>query len=83
MIHRILRMGDANLLKKAQIVPTPQINTPALNELIEDMFETMRAAGGAGLAAPQIGIDQRIVIFGFDKLTRYPDAEPVPATVHL
>jgi peptide deformylase len=81
MIHPILRMGDARLLRIAKPVPTSALGSRALNELVEDMFETMRAAGGAGLAAPQIGVDLRVVIFGFDRLERYPDAPPVPPTV--
>lgn len=61
--------------------PVKQFNTPELNQLIEDMYETMYAADGAGLAAPQIGINQRVVIFGYDENNRYPDAPPVPKTV--
>jgi peptide deformylase len=78
-IREILKMGDERLLRVAQSVT--QFNTPALNTLIDDMFETMRAASGAGLAAPQIGVDLQVVIFGFGKNQRYPDAPPVPETV--
>jgi peptide deformylase len=78
-IQEILKMGDERLLRVAESVT--QFNTPALNTLIEDMFETMRAANGAGLAAPQIGVDLAVVIFGFGKNQRYPDAPPVPETV--
>jgi peptide deformylase len=78
-IREILKMGDERLLRVAGAVT--QFNTPALNTLIEDMFETMRAANGAGLAAPQIGVDLAVVIFGFGKNQRYPDAPPVPETV--
>jgi peptide deformylase len=77
--REILKMGDERLLRIAE--PVVQFNTPALNTLIEDMFETMRAANGAGLAAPQIGVDLAVVIFGFGKNQRYPDAPPVPETV--
>ncbi len=78
-IREILKMGDERLLRIAQ--PVEQFNTPAFHTLIEDMFETMRAANGAGLAAPQIGVNLQLVIFGFGKNQRYPDAPPVPETV--
>ncbi len=81
MIHPILRMGDPRLLRVAPKVPSAQIGGTHLHQLVEDMFETMHAAGGAGLAAPQIGVDLRVVIFGFSTLERYPDAPPVPPTV--
>jgi peptide deformylase len=54
-----------------------------LDALIADMFETMHAAGGVGLAAPQIGVDLQLVIFGFEHSERYPDAPPVPRTILL
>ncbi|MCA3218813.1 MAG: peptide deformylase [Burkholderiales bacterium] len=79
MIHPILKMGDARLLRVAE--PVSVFDTPELHRLIGDMFETMHAAGGAGLAAPQIGVNLRLVIFGFEKVARYPDAPPVPPTV--
>ncbi len=79
MIHPILRMGDARLLRVAQ--PVVAFDTPELHELVADMFETMHAASGAGLAAPQIGVDLRLVIFGYASNPRYPDADPVPPTV--
>ncbi len=78
-VHAILRMGDPRLLRIAQ--PVERFATPELRELVADMFETMRAANGAGLAAPQIGVDLQFVIFGFGRNARYPDAEPVPETV--
>lgn len=78
-VHAILRMGDPRLLRIAQ--PVERFATPELRELVADMFETMRAANGAGLAAPQIGVDLQLVIFGFGRNARYPDAEPVPETV--
>ena len=80
-IHEILKMGDARLLRVAAKVPASSINTPELNRLIDDMFETMAAANGAGLAAPQIGVDLQLVIFGFQRNARYPEAPPVPPTV--
>jgi peptide deformylase len=79
VIHPILKMGDARLLRVAE--PVTAFDTPELHRLIDDMFETMHAAGGAGLAAPQIGVNLRLVIFGFEKVARYPDAPPVPPTV--
>lgn len=82
MIHDILRMGDPRLLRVAQ--PVEQFDTPELHALIADMFETMHHANGAGLAAPQIGVDRRLVIFGFaERNQRYPDEDPVPETVLL
>jgi peptide deformylase len=78
-VREILKMGDARLLRVAQ--PVREFGTPDLRALIEDMFDTMAAANGAGLAAPQIGVDLRLVIFGFERNERYPDAPPVPQTV--
>jgi peptide deformylase len=78
-VHEILRMGDARLLRVAP--PVREFATPELHALIADMFDTMRAANGAGLAAPQIGVDLQLVIFGFTHNARYPDAPEVPSTV--
>ncbi len=78
-VHEILRMGDPRLLRQAE--PVREFNSPALDALVGDMFETMHAANGAGLAAPQIGVNAQLVIFGFKQNTRYPDASPVPETV--
>lgn len=78
-IRDILKMGDPRLLRQAQTVE--RFDTPELHALIADMFDTMRAANGAGLAAPQIGVDRQIVIFGFKQNARYPDAPAVPETV--
>lgn len=78
-VRDILKMGDPRLLRQAQ--PVTQFGTPELNALIQDMFDTMHAANGAGLAAPQIGEDLQIVIFGFKQNARYPDAPAVPETV--
>ncbi|TMH34256.1 MAG: peptide deformylase [Betaproteobacteria bacterium] len=75
MIHPILRMGDPRLFQRSQAVQ--QLGTPELKALVADMRETMLAASGAGLAAPQIGVPLRVVIFGFEHNQRYPDAEPV------
>ncbi len=79
MIRQILRMGDPRLLQISQ--PVERFGTPELQELLRDMHETMTAANGAGLAAPQIGVPLRVVIFGVQHNPRYPDAEPVPFTV--
>ena len=78
-IREILKMGDPRLLRVAQ--PAREFDTPELHALIDDMQDTMRAANGAGLAAPQIGVDLQLVIFGFGKNQRYPDAPAVPETV--
>jgi peptide deformylase len=72
MIRTVLRMGDARF---------ERFGTPQLRELVADMFDTMRALNGAGLAAPQIGVDLRVVIFGFTSSPRYPDAQAVPETI--
>ncbi|MCY7316249.1 MAG: peptide deformylase [Rubrivivax sp.] len=80
-VHEILKMGDPRLLRVAQ--PVRAFDTPALHALIADMFDTMEAAQGAGLAAPQIGVDLQLVIFGFTHNARYPDRPPVPRTVLL
>jgi peptide deformylase len=78
-IRDILKMGDERLLRIAQ--PVRQFRTPELQALVIDLFDTMEAANGAGLAAPQIGVDLQVVIFGFAKNDRYPEAPPVPLTV--
>ena len=80
-IQEILKMGDARLLRVAR--PVERFGTPELRALAADMFETMRAVNGAGLAAPQIGVDLQLVIFGFRHNDRYPDAPAVPETVLL
>jgi peptide deformylase len=80
-VREILKMGDERLLRVAQ--PVGEFGTPALHALVADMFETMAAVNGAGLAAPQIGVDLQLVIFGFERNKRYPDAPPVPMTVLL
>jgi peptide deformylase len=80
-VREILKMGDPRLLRVAAPVPAEELGSAALLALVDDMFETMAAANGAGLAAPQIGIDRQLVIFGFERNARYPDAPPVPPTV--
>jgi peptide deformylase len=79
MIRDVLRMGDPRLLEVAR--PVEAFATPELLALIEDMRETMAHLNGAGLAAPQIGVGLRVVIFGVQSNPRYPDAEEVPDTV--
>ena len=78
-VREILKMGDKRLLRVAQ--PVLNFGGPDLLALVDDMKDTMLAANGAGLAAPQIGVDLQLVIFGFERNQRYPDAEPVPYTV--
>ena len=80
-VREILRMGDPRLLKVARHVTA--FDTPELHALVADLFDTMAAANGAGLAAPQIGVDLAVVIFGFDHNERYPEAPAVPRTVLL
>ena len=80
-VRDILKMGDPRLLRQAE--PVSRFDTPELHALIADMFDTMHAANGAGLAAPQIGVNLQLVIFGFSNNARYPDAPPVPETVLL
>ena len=79
MIREVLRMGDPRLLRVAQ--PIEEFNTQELDALIADMLDTMRHLDGVGLAAPQIGADLRLVIFGFESSARYPDAPEIPFTV--
>jgi peptide deformylase len=79
MIRDVLRMGDPRLWQKS--LPVTTFNTPELNELLRDLRDTMAQLNGAGLAAPQIAVPLRVVIFGVTSNPRYPDIEPVPDTV--
>jgi peptide deformylase len=79
MIRPVLRMGDPRLWQKSR--PAGEFKTAELNELLQDMRDTMAHLNGAGLAAPQIGVPLRVVIFGVTANPRYPDIEPVPDTV--
>jgi len=79
MIRDVLRMGDERLLRRS--VEVERFGTPELAELLQDMRDTMAHMNGAGLAAPQIGVNLRVVIFGVHANPRYPDAEEVPDTV--
>jgi len=78
-IRTVLRMGDVRLLQRSE--PVSEFDTPQLHALLTDMRDTMHDLNGAGLAAPQIGVGLRVVIFGVQKNSRYPDAEEVPQTV--
>lgn len=81
-VREILKMGDPRLLRIAQ--PVTKFDTDSIHLLVSDLFDTMRAVNGAGLAAPQIGVDLQLVIFGTDQVNpRYPDAPLVPRTVLL
>jgi peptide deformylase len=78
-VHRILRMGDPRLRQPAAVVDV--LDTRELHDLVADMWDTMNAYDGAGLAAVQISVPLRVVVFGIDHNPRYPDAPPVPSTV--
>ena len=79
-VRPILKMGDARLLRVAR--PVQAFASAALAELVQDLFDTMHDANGAGIAAPQIGVDLQLVIFGTGAMNpRYPDAPLVPRTV--
>ncbi|WP_287366318.1 peptide deformylase [Thauera sp.] len=80
-VRALLKMGDPRLLAPA--APVTAFDTPELEVLIADMFDTMTVSGGVGLAAPQIGVGLQVVVFGFERSERYPDAPPVPQTVLL
>lgn len=78
-VRNILKMGDPRLLEVS--LPVDPIDATALAPLLNDMWDTMAQANGAGLAAPQIGVMRRIVIFGYQINPRYPEAPPMPETV--
>ena len=78
-IREVLKMGDPRLLAVAE--PVLEFGTPELDSLLADMRDTMRHLNGAGLAAPQIGVGARVVIFGFEENARYPEEDPIPFTV--
>jgi peptide deformylase len=75
----VLKMGEKSLLEKSKMVE--RFDTAELDELLIDMWDTMAAEDGAGLAAPQIGVNLRVVIFGYDDNSRYPDAPSIPQTI--
>jgi len=78
-VQKVLKMGNSLLYQRAEEVRT--FHTPDLDALIRDMFDTMVALNGAGLAAPQIGVSRRVVIFEVQSNPRYPEAEAVPRTI--
>jgi len=78
-VKAVLKMGERSLLEKS--IEVEKFNTPELDALINDMWDTMAAEDGAGLAAPQIGVNLRVVIFGYENNPRYPDAPSVPQTI--
>jgi len=78
-VREVIKIGNPLLLQVSE--PVTKFNTPELETLIADMFDTMASLNGAGLAAPQIGVLKRLVIFGVEENPRYPDAEPVPTTI--
>lgn len=78
-VRDIVRMGDPRLLEQAQ--PVERFGTPALRALVIDLLDTMKQMNGAGIAAPQIGVGQQVVIFGGFRSSRYPDADEIPFTV--
>jgi peptide deformylase len=80
-IRSILKMGDPLLLRDSIPIPINQISSIEIQTLINDMLETMYSRNGAGLAAPQFGVNKQIVVFGFEKNIRYPDAEPIEQTI--
>jgi len=81
-VHHILKMGDPRLLRVARPVAPSAFGSPELCQWVTDLFDTMHAANGAGLAAPQIGLDLQLVVFGSDQPNpRYPDRPRVPVTV--
>lgn len=79
MVREILKMGDPRLLLPSKAIV--EVPSKEIDALVVDMLDTMQSAGGVGLAAPQIGVDMQVVIFGFERSERYPDALPIPFTV--
>ena len=78
-VRTVLRMGDPRLLSIAR--PITDFASPQLATLLDDLFDTMRAHDGVGIAAPQIGVDLQVVVFGFESNPCYPDAPGVPETI--
>jgi peptide deformylase len=79
VIRQIVRMGEPVLVRAAE--PVEHMGTGELRDLAEDMWQTMEQAGGVGLAAPQVAVGLRVIVFGFEHSSRYPHAPPVPPTV--
>jgi peptide deformylase len=80
-IYPILKMGSPSLLEISEPVRVDAISSDAIQLLIDSLLETMLATNGAGLAAPQIGVNKQIVVFGFEKNVRYPNAPAIPETI--
>lgn len=80
-IRPILKMGEPLLLQTAIQVPPEAIASNEIQDIIQDLLDTMKDANGAGLAAPQIGISLQIVVFGFEKNVRYPNEDPILETI--
>ena len=78
-IKSVVKMGNAKLATPS--LPVTDFSSGELNELINDMLDTMKEKGGIGIAAPQIGCNLRVVMFGFEKSERYPNEKPIPFTV--
>lgn len=78
-VKTVLRMGEKSLLERS--IEVEEFGTPGLDQLITDMWDTMEEENGAGLAAPQIGVNIRVVIFGYEENPRYPEAPPIPQTI--
>ena len=78
-VRTLLRMGDSRLLQRSAVIEDP--HAPEIAELLRDMRDTMQANDGAGLAAPQIGVPLRVIVFGVEDNPRYPDVAPIPNTV--
>ena len=78
-VRRVLKMGDPDLLRVSE--PVKVLDNSELDELIADLWETMEAEGGVGIAAPQVGVAQRVVVFGLEESERYPEAPAIPRTV--
>ena len=78
-VRRVLKMGDPDLLRVSE--PVKVFDNSELDELIADLWETMEAEGGVGIAAPQVGVAQRVVVFGLEESERYPEAPAIPRTV--
>ena len=79
--RNILKMGEPLLFQESSLVSPSLIATDEIQSIIQDLLDTMTAANGAGLAAPQIGVPLQIVVFGFEKNNRYPNEAPVPQTI--
>jgi peptide deformylase len=80
-VRTILKMGDPRLMRPARMLDPADFGSAPLRQLLTDLEDTMHDAGGVGIAAPQIGVDLAVVLFGFERSERYPEAPPVPRTV--